>query len=297
MRRKTQQEWKQELKGLVDHSYVFLEPYKNDRTKLAYYHADCGEIHYINPGSLKRGRRCPTCSRIKRNLKLTKSNAEWLDQVKELVGDEYTFLEPYKGNHKPIKYRHNVCGFVGKIDPANFLAGHRCVNCSNQYQSEETYKQKMFDMYHGAYTLVSHYNKSSKKVKIRHNKCHRSRWVNANNFIQGKSHCIFCSQSNGEQLVMDVLKDYGVDYNYGYVLPNKLHLDFYIPKKKLGIEYDGIQHYEPRDIFGGEMEFKKQRERDKRKDKYCIDHEITLIRIPYTVNTFSQAKNILRNYI
>lgn len=47
------------------------------------------------------------------------------------------------------------------------------------------------------------------------------------------------------------------------------HLDIYFPKKNLSIEYQGAQHDNPVDYFGGEKAFKEQQKRDKRKAKLC----------------------------
>ena len=62
-----------------------------------------------------------------------------------------------------------------------------------------------------------------------------------------------------------------------------LKLDFYLEEQgqKFAIEYNGIQHYEPVEFFGGESEFVKQQERDSEKKKYCQENNITLICIPY----------------
>ena len=51
--------------------------------------------------------------------------------------------------------------------------------------------------------------------------------------------------------------------------------------EELLIEYDGIQHYEAVEIFGGIPAFKKRQKRDQIKNQYCKDNNIKLIRIPY----------------
>ena len=109
--------------------------------------------------------------------------------------------------------------------------------------------------------------------------------------------CLFCRQSHGEELIDVVLRKYGVSYKYGYVLPNGLHLDFYLPQLHLAIEYDGIQHYEPREFFGGYGYYIKLHKHDLEKNQYCKNHHITLIRIPYTVNNIDDVVNILASYI
>lgn len=50
----------------------------------------------------------------------------------------------------------------------------------------------------------------------------------------------------------------------------------------MGIEYDGIQHFKPVKYFGGYKTFEDQKRRDNEKNEYCIENNITLLRIPYT---------------
>ena len=47
------------------------------------------------------------------------------------------------------------------------------------------------------------------------------------------------------------------------------------------IEYQGVQHYEPKSKFGGLPGLRKQQANDMRKREYCRNHNITLIAIPY----------------
>lgn len=57
------------------------------------------------------------------------------------------------------------------------------------------------------------------------------------------------------------------------------HLDIYFPKLNIGIEYQGKQHYEPVDFFGGKEGFEKNKERDERKRKLCKKHKCILIEV------------------
>jgi hypothetical protein len=55
------------------------------------------------------------------------------------------------------------------------------------------------------------------------------------------------------------------------------HLDIYLPKLNIGIEYQGAQHYEPIEFFGGQEAFEKTVERDKRKKQLCKKNNCLLI--------------------
>lgn len=55
------------------------------------------------------------------------------------------------------------------------------------------------------------------------------------------------------------------------------HLDIEIPDIKLGIEYQGAQHYQPIEFFGGEIALEKTKERDRRKKALCLQNGYNLI--------------------
>ncbi len=60
-------------------------------------------------------------------------------------------------------------------------------------------------------------------------------------------------------------------------------LDIYIPSIKMGIEYQGKQHYEPIDIFGGEVGFKATTERDLIKAEKCRLNDVKLLYWKYDI--------------
>lgn len=83
-------------------------------------------------------------------------------------------------------------------------------------------------------------------------------------------------------------------YQYHSSWLGKQSLDIFIPKLSIGIEYQGIQHYEPVDFFGGEEGLKKRVELDNRKKELCIKNRITLIEWNYSVEpTQSNVKKII----
>lgn len=57
----------------------------------------------------------------------------------------------------------------------------------------------------------------------------------------------------------------------------KQHFDIYFPDENIAIEYQGIQHYQPVDFFGGEEGFANNQERDERKRALCKKHSCKLI--------------------
>lgn len=65
-----------------------------------------------------------------------------------------------------------------------------------------------------------------------------------------------------------------------------LELDCYNPELKLAVEYNGIQHYKYSPFFHKNNEaFLNQKYRDHMKREMCHNNDITLIEVPYDVNT------------
>jgi hypothetical protein len=73
------------------------------------------------------------------------------------------------------------------------------------------------------------------------------------------------------------------------------HVDIWIPKHKIGIEYQGLQHDKPIEFFGGEIAFKKNKERDERKRKLFKKNNSTLIEVRKNYNFESLVKEINNN--
>lgn len=94
---------------------------------------------------------------------------------------------------------------------------------------------------------------------------------------------IIINRWKNERKLFKLEKTYFEDaiYQYHAEFLGKQSLDIFIPSLKIGIEYQGKQHYEAVESFGGEDNFKEQVERDNRKKKICKDNNIKLIEWGY----------------
>lgn len=78
---------------------------------------------------------------------------------------------------------------------------------------------------------------------------------------------------------------------------NTLPFDFYLPKYNVTIEFDGIQHFMPIKYFGDDVKYMKQKRRDKIKSMYCLNNNITLLRISYLDEKNKIIETILSGFI
>lgn len=130
------------------------------------------------------------------------------------------------------------------------------------------------------------YTNSFTKVTIGCRKC--GRWFEQRPVDHYKAvGCPFCGESAGEKAIavaLDRLKEpYEIQKTFpGLIFKSSLKFDFWIPRLKMCIEYNGIQHYEPVEHFGGMEKFLTNLKRDEAKERYCARVGIKILIIPYT---------------
>lgn len=107
------------------------------------------------------------------------------------------------------------------------------------------------------------------------------------------------SRWKSEQQVYAVTRYEFPDAIYQYHTPwlGLQSLDVFIPSLSVGIEYQGLQHYEPVEIFGGEVKFKEVVERDKRKKRLCKENGVELIYWKYDEPINSERLRIKLNEV
>lgn len=112
-----------------------------------------------------------------------------------------------------------------------------------------------------------------------------------------------CMNSYGEWLVEEVLKDLGIQYKKQYTFDDLyiqatrksyLRFDFgvlYNNELQFLIEFDGEQHYTEYESWHVPFD------NDNRKNQYCADHELKLLRIKYTDRNYNAIRIIIENFI
>tara|TARA_R110000868_G_scaffold14414_2_gene67049 strand:+ start:45226 stop:45600 length:375 start_codon:yes stop_codon:yes gene_type:complete len=115
--------------------------------------------------------------------------------------------------------------------------------------------------------------------------------------------------SYGERMISKILKNLNISYIKEHefkdcINPNtnqKLKFDFFLPKKNICIEYDGIQHFEYiKDFYGndqdkGQQKFDNQIMKDEYKSEYCLNNNIRLLRISY--NEIDKIRELIIQFI
>ena len=271
------------------------EDYKNAHTKLDYI-CPKGHYHSIIWNSFNGGNRCPECATefTKNKLKMD------YNEIKEGIEKEgYILLsteEEYENNTFKLRM---VCpqGHYCEISWGNFQQGRRCRKCaifSNAKSQRTDFKIIQKSFLEEGYILLSkesdYTNRDSKLYFICDNgHCNNITW---GNFKEG-CRCSKCNSPKGERKIIKILDKLKLKYIHNNSIweDNNLRPDFFLPDYNLVIEFDGIQHFEPVEHFGGETNFKITQQRDLEKNKYCENNNINILRIPYW--EFENIENII----
>lgn len=104
----------------------------------------------------------------------------------------------------------------------------------------------------------------------------------------GGQFCSNCTRSHsvGENKIEEYLNDNNILFEREYRFDGckdkiSLPFDFYLPDYNMAIEYQGTQHYEPVDYFGGKENLEYVQKHDNIKSTYCEENAIYLLVIPY----------------
>ena len=280
---KTTEEFKQEMKKINDNIEILGE-YVNAKTKIKCKCKIDGYEFEMKPNDLLRGQGCPKCAG---NIK--KTTEEFKQEIKD-INDNIEILGEYINNKIKIKCKCKIDGYEWEMTPNSLLNGQSCPKCGIKSRVEKrskTHKEfiKEIKKINDDIEILGEYVNSQTKIKVRCKKDGYIWEVVPNSLLNGRG-CPKCNASKGEKRIVKFLDNRNIEYIAQYKFnkcrsKDKLPFDFYVPSLNVVIEYDGIQHYEIIDYFGGFDNFVGTKVRDTIKTIYCKENNIKLIRIPY----------------
>ena len=214
---------------------------------------------------------------------LTKDN--FLRKAKKVFGDKYDYSQMrYKDGHTSIMIGYKGVYYYQK--PTDHLSG-RCPE-KRVLAVRKTLRQFINES-NSVHDFKYNYDKSEylsnqTKLIITCPK-HGDFKQRPLSHLQGNG-CPSCGESRGEKEISKFLEKYNITFSRQHKFPDcrnifELPFDFYLPSFRIAIEFDGKQHYEPSEFFGGAEAYERLIKNDKIKNDYCEDNFINLIRIKY----------------
>lgn len=286
-KRLTQEECLKRFKEVHGDKYDYSKVvFNNVDEKVCIICKEHGEFWQTPYKHINRKQGCPYCSK---NVKFSKEEFVKESLKTHILKYDYSKVN-YINAQKDVEI---VCPIHGSFwQNANLhRRGANCPKCALEQGAEKRRKtieefikeakEVHSDKYN--YSLVDYKNYET-KIKII---CpiHGIFEQDTEHHLAGNG-CPICKESKGEKKIRSYFQINNIKFipqkrfkNCRGKLP--LPFDFYIPSKKLLIEYNGEQHYKPIDFFGGYKKFLKQKHNDWLKRKYAKDNKISLLTISY----------------
>ena len=300
-RRKTATQFIKEARKVHGNKYEYSKvEYKNGKTKVCIICPIHGEFWQAPIKHLMGAQGCPKCH-LKGGKKVKKVNnvsfSNTINYAEKFI-KEASIKHNNKYDYSKVEYINSqtkvciICPIHGEFwqAPHYHLAGRGCPKCGRKIVTTETYiefaKEKYGNKYD--YSKVNYVNRKTPITIIckEHGEFQISPIVFLTNI--NSEHCPICSTKINvleTRLFETIQKKYGnlkiVRGYRNYKILGRKEIDIYFPKLKLGVEYQGAQHFIPVDLFGGVEQFKKQLKLDYDKINECKKNNIKLLHFTY----------------
>jgi len=270
-----------------EYDYSLVE-YVNNKTKVKIICKEHG-VFEQRPDNHIQNQKCPFC--INNNIKSSKEDFILKSKLKFGELYDYSLLE-YINNKTKVKI---ICKEHGVFEQRPDLHLSKsvkiaCIECSskNRMIDYENITNRMSIKHNNFYDYSKFvYNgQNNKSIIICPN--HGEFKQNVLNHLNGIG-CKKCKSSKGELTISNILDRLSISYRTEHkfddcIYKKKLPFDFYLPNNNTCIEFNGKQHYEQVEFFGGKKYLELIRKRDNIKRQYCKNNNIILIEIKYNKN-------------
>lgn len=272
----TKEKYLQNLQNrFPDDDMTILDPFTAAKDPVSIQCNKCGQVYHYNRGTTLYSKRrkyfCPLC------------NSKSVKNMVEACIQENISIVQYKTNVTDSWDLHcNKCNKNFSRAPATWQQ-YTCPYCGhNHLLISKAARQNQLDEYFGKGEFeILDETPTNEKITVRH-KCGFIRKTQMAALLRSDG-CPRCNGtlSHGERLISLYLELHNINYvPQAKMGDTKQSFDFLV-NDDLAIEFNGKQHYEPIAVFGGEERFIQQQVYDKNKQKYCQEHNIQLVIIPY----------------
>lgn len=285
--------------------YFDINELKRAKDKLEFICCD----HYVIFKQTLRGHLqsegCSECRKENRSLGREFVIATLTDAYNDLW--DYSQLPELPNTDEHYNFRHKLCGNLCNIKLGELLnidRGYGCGFCDieGRRMTPEEFKERANKLRIEAGLPLYGYEKITKEtyknnrtnVPIYCNCCYQYFPQTPDNHLRLLCGCPFCCRSKGEARVKKYLDDHNIRYKEQYKFGQRQRFDFFLPQYNSYIEYDGRQHYEPIDFFGGEEVFRRIQELDMKKNLYCHG-KYPLLRIRW--DEYDEVEEIMDDFM
>ena len=302
MRKKTHDEYIVDV-SMKNPNIDVIGIYINSDTKIMHKCRVCGHTWEAFSFNILKGSGCPKCANNKKSKDRALTISEYVEKL-IYINPNIEFIGDYKNTNTRAMHICKVCGNEWMAYPSNILSGKGCKKCSDKNSAD--IRRKPHDVYvmqvnntNPNIIVLDEYINARVPIKHKCKICEHEWNVSPDSILCGHG-CPRCIKSNGEKMVGEYLIEHQIKFESQYTFNNcrnkkPLPFDFYIPNMNVCIEYDGIQHFEPIEHFGGIDGLKQRQYNDNIKTNYCLLHNISLLRISYNQDVNKELDKFFNN--
>lgn len=202
----------------------------------------------------------------------------------------FLFLDEPNGTLENIRVKCLYCGAEQKRSLDSLCKNTGCQVCGTKQGIKKTAAQfatELLEKYGGEYAPMEDYKGANVPILIKHNVCGKIYTTKPHHILTDKGgKCPICGKkSKGERKIRLFLQQHNVLFEEQKRFDNfkRYPYDFWLPEYNLLIEFQGKQHYEPVEHFGGIESFIHQQEIDNKKRLFANQNGIELFTIRYTL--------------
>lgn len=283
------------------YDYSLVE-YKSLKTKII-IKCDCGNIFEQQPathiGIKKAG--CTPCGYKKAtNAQIRPLNGV-IKEANIIHNNKYDYslITDYKGLKIKVDIICPIHGLFKQPLSWHIIGKNGCPHCGGNIRLTIEEFISRSNKIHGDkydYTKVSYINEKTKVIIICNIHGEFNQLPRAHSKLgHGCPKCAKdLSESKGERTIREFLEFNDIKYEQEkkFSFSGNYRYDFYINSLNLVIEYDGKQHFQPVDFFGGLKSFRITYHNDWIKEELIRKNNVNIIRIKYTDNVSNRLKEI-----
>lgn len=128
------------------------------------------------------------------NMAKKKTHDEFVNEVFDLVGDEYYVIGEYVRGSDKIEIKHNKCGANFRMRASAFLYGQRCSHCfRSDRKTQEEFETEVFESVGIEYSVIGKYKSYHSKILMKHAVCGYKYEVTPAHFLVTGRRCPECN--------------------------------------------------------------------------------------------------------
>ena len=311
-------DWIEERLDLIDQwmyekNDLYGQPshFSSSSTKKVWWKCDLGPDHEWEAEIRKRVKtntNCPFCAgkKISVTNSLINNYPRIAEQFHPILNAEIKVESLFMNSNKTIwwkcdlgpdhEWKTQVYSRTYRNRDCPFCSGHN-VSVTNNLEINAPKIAKQFDLDKNYPKLPSDFSTGSNESVWW--KCdnpeHRGWEAPVAARIRQSIGCYICNQEErfaSESRLFNIVKNLYPDHKVERTIRPKwlegLEIDIFIPSLNLAIEYQGRQHYEAIDFFGGQQSFERRQILDEKKRSLLKEHNINLLEWKYTIEMTEQ---------